>query len=159
MSVNVRFTTGGVYYKAWIYERASSKGTCVICGNESHDNILIRHKEPKKIIGDTHICHKCLVLISNRIQKAGDFEPPVIKKRVQKKPGRPKKRGTKKGTKPKKFQCKYCDKMIAKANVTQHMKFSHPEVIYETLIENLIIEDNTDAEIRGPEEGNTSQEA
>jgi len=145
MSINVRFTTGDVYYKAWIYERASRKGTCVICKEESHGNLLIRHKEPVKIIGDTFICHKCLILISNGKMILGDDKPPK-KKRKQKKPGRPKKPGPKKGTSPKKkFQCKYCDKMLALANVSQHMKFSHSDIQYVTLFDNLIIEDTEDA--------------
>ena len=147
MSVNVRFTTGkGVYTKAWIYERASSRGTCVICKTESHDNILIRHKEPKKIIGDTHICHKCLVLISSGVMVFNQPDPPK-KKRKQSRPGRPKKKGPKAGTKPQKFKCKYCGIMIAKANVAMHMRSKHPDTQYVQLIDNLIIEDNTDAKV------------
>ena len=147
MSVNVRFYTGKepekVYHKAWIYENASRKGTCVICKTESHGNILVRHKEPKKI-PDTHICHQCLVLISKGEMKLGGTEPPK-KKRKQKRPGRPKKPGTKKGTIPEKFQCKYCDKKLAKANVAQHMRHTHPDKQYVQLIDNLIIEDTNDA--------------
>jgi len=146
MSVNVRFTTGkGVYTKAWIYERASSKGTCVICKTESHNNILIRHKEPKKI-PDTHLCHKCLVLISSGAMEFHLGKPPAKKKRKYKKVGRPKKSGPKKGSKkPDKFKCKNCDKLLVKANVKNHYRFKHPD-IDRTLIDNLI-EDKPNAAV------------
>ena len=160
MSVNIRFYTGKgpekVYHKAWMYERASSKGECVVCEKVSHDTILIRHKEPKKIIGDTRICHQCLVLISKGDIKLGG-DPPKAKRKYSK-PGRPKKVGSKKGVKPVKFKCKHCDAQLARANVKQHYKFTHPDIDREVLIDNLI-EDNTDAPVGRTDTQDKDQEA
>jgi len=61
MASLLRFRKNDTFFKARLFERASSKHICVCCGNRDF-GILVRHIEPKKL--DSLICEKCLINIT-----------------------------------------------------------------------------------------------
>ena len=137
MSALIRFGIGK-NTKARIFEQASKKHECKICG-EKRWGILVRLLAPLK--KDVGICHQCLTMIAMgnnvRINKSTEFGPFSKTLIISSSKRRPKHKPGIKVIKPEKIQCphKNCTKMLTERGMKMHVMRKHPELI-DNKIEN-----------------------